>query len=74
MDRIRLLDLPAGGEPTGLTGTPVASGRIDLVWTAATENVGVAGYNVYRDGTRINWRTAAAGEATPWANVGVGVL
>ncbi|HEU4383541.1 MAG TPA: VCBS repeat-containing protein [Anaeromyxobacteraceae bacterium] len=25
--------------------------NIDLVWSASTDNVGVAGYNVYRDGT-----------------------
>jgi RHS repeat-associated protein len=32
----------------------VAAGRIDLSWTAATDNVAVAGYNVYRDAVKIN--------------------
>ncbi len=40
--------------PTDLTGTPVAAGRIDLSWTASTDNVGVAGYNVYRDAVKLN--------------------
>ncbi len=32
----------------------MAAGRIDLAWTASTDNIGVAGYNVYRDGVKIN--------------------
>src|SRR5664280_2348409 len=51
---LRPLDTAAPSTPTGLTGTPVAAGRIDLAWTAATDNVGVAGYNVYRDGAKVN--------------------
>ena len=47
-------DTTAPSTPAGLTGTPVAAGRIDLAWTAATDNVAVAGYNVYRDGAKVN--------------------
>lgn len=36
--------------PTGLTAS-VAGGVIDLSWTASTDNVGVVGYDVFRDGT-----------------------
>ncbi len=39
--------------PTDLTATPVSSTQIDLAWQAATDNVGVAGYNVYRDGAAV---------------------
>jgi len=39
-------DSTAPSTPTGLSGTPVAAGRIDLSWTASTDNVAVAGYNV----------------------------
>ncbi len=66
-------DTTAPSTPAGLSGTPVAAGRIDLAWTAATDNVGVAGYNVYRDGVKIN--TAPVGSIsysdtglTPGAN------
>ena len=39
--------------PTGLGATAVSSSEINLSWTASTDNVGVAGYNVYRGGTQI---------------------
>lgn len=40
--------------PTGLTATPADPVAIRLDWTAATDNVGVSGYDVYRDGVRID--------------------
>lgn len=39
--------------PTGLTATGVSQTEIDLTWTASTDNVGVTGYDVYRNGVRI---------------------
>lgn len=36
--------------PTNLAATPVGSGQIDLSWSAATDNVGVVGYDISRDG------------------------
>jgi alpha-tubulin suppressor-like RCC1 family protein/chitodextrinase len=39
--------------PTGLTATAVGTGRIDLAWTASTDNVGVQGYRIYRDGSYV---------------------
>jgi hypothetical protein len=36
--------------PTGLTATVFSQTRTDLSWTASTDNVGVAGYNIYRGG------------------------
>ncbi len=47
-------DTTAPSTPTGLSGTAVGAGRIDLAWTASTDDVAVAGYNVYRDGVKIN--------------------
>lgn len=38
--------------PTGLTATP-GSGQVALSWTANAQT-GIAGYNVYRDGTKAN--------------------
>jgi hypothetical protein len=34
--------------PTNLQATPVSSSQINLSWTASTDNVGVAGYKIYR--------------------------
>ncbi len=38
----------APSAPTGLTATAVSTTRIDLSWTASTDNVGVTGYRVER--------------------------
>ncbi len=35
--------------PAGVTATAASPTEIDLSWSAATDNVGVAGYDVYRD-------------------------
>jgi len=37
--------------PTGLTATAISSSQIDLSWNASTDNIGVVGYKVYRNGT-----------------------
>ncbi len=36
--------------PTGLTATTVSSSQIALAWNPSTDDVGVAGYRVYRNG------------------------
>ncbi len=37
--------------PSDLSTTNVSESSVELSWTASTDNVGVSGYNVYRDGT-----------------------
>ena len=39
--------------PTNFVATSVGYNQVDLSWTASTDNVGVAGYKVYRNGKRI---------------------
>jgi chitodextrinase len=39
--------------PTGLSATAVSSTQINLSWTASTDNVGVTGYDVFRNGTQV---------------------
>src|SRR5262245_7930316 len=39
--------------PTGLAATDVSSTQVSLAWTPSTDNVGVAGYQVYRGGVLI---------------------
>jgi len=46
-------DTTAPSTPTGLTASAVSSSQINLSWTAATDNVGVTGYNIHRGGTLI---------------------
>lgn len=43
-------DTTAPSVPTGLAATAVSSGQINLTWTASTDNVGVQGYRIYRNG------------------------
>jgi chitodextrinase len=44
--------------PTGLTGSALSSTRIDLSWTASTDNVAVEAYRITRNGVVISSGTA----------------
>jgi hypothetical protein len=46
-------DVTPPSTPTNLSASAVSSSQIDLSWTASTDNVGVAGYTVFRDGMEI---------------------
>jgi parallel beta-helix repeat protein len=39
--------------PTGLTATATGPRTVEVAWSASTDNVAVAGYTIYRDGTAI---------------------
>ena len=52
--------------PTGLTATALSSRQITLSWTASSDNIGVTGYRVYRNGTQIAITTG-----TTYTNVGL---
>ena len=43
--------------PTGVVGTAASSTQINLSWNASTDNVGVTGYNVFRNGTQVGTPT-----------------
>jgi chitodextrinase len=45
--------------PTNLAGTAVSSTQINITWTASADNVGVVGYDVYRNGNLIAKTTSA---------------
>jgi len=42
-------DTEAPSVPQNLSATAIWSDQIDLTWDASTDNVGVTGYNIYRD-------------------------
>ena len=46
-------DLTAPSVPTGLVASNVAATQLTLSWAASTDDRGVAGYDVFRDGTQI---------------------
>jgi PQQ-dependent dehydrogenase (s-GDH family) len=47
-------DTQAPTAPTGLASASLTQTSFTLSWTASTDNVGVTGYDVYRNGTKIN--------------------
>ncbi len=46
--------------PSLLKTTAITSTSISLAWTASTDNVGVTGYNVFRNGTQIGTSATAS--------------
>jgi chitodextrinase len=46
--------------PTGLTASAVSSSQINLSWAASSDNVGVSGYRVFRDGAQIATTSATS--------------
>ncbi|MFB6598214.1 glycoside hydrolase family 6 protein [Streptomyces diastaticus] len=53
-------DTTAPTAPTGLTVTAKSATSVSLSWTAATDDTGVTGYDVYRDGARVGSTTTTA--------------
>jgi hypothetical protein len=46
--------------PSGLTGTATGPSSVSLSWTASTDNIGVTGYNIFRNGTKIGTSTTTS--------------
>ena len=44
-------DTQAPTAPANLSATAVSSSRVDLSWSASSDNVGVTGYEIFRDGS-----------------------
>jgi len=51
-------------QPPGLRATGSAADRVDLSWSASTDNVGVTGYRVFRDGSRTPLATLTGTQTT----------
>ena len=52
--------------PTGLSATPTSHSQVDLSWGASSDNVGVSGYEVYRNGAEV-----ASVNATTYSDTGL---
>jgi len=59
-------DTTAPFVPSNLTAIAVSSSQINLSWNASTDNVGVAGYRIYRNGSQITTVTG-----TTYSNIGL---
>lgn len=60
-------DTTPPSSPTNLTATAVSSTQINLSWTASSDNIGVSGYSVYRNGTQVGGSTASSYQDTALA-------
>src|SRR5882762_728300 len=60
------LDTTAPSVPGGLAAVAASSSQIKLSWSASTDNVGVAGYKVFRNGVQI-----ATTSALTYTNTGL---
>lgn len=58
---------PVPTVPSGLGATAASSTQINLSWTASTDETGVTGYHVYRNGTQV----AALGNVTSFNDTGL---
>jgi hypothetical protein len=59
-------DAIAPSAPSALVATPVSASRIEVSWAASTDNIGVVGYIVRRDGVQI-----AATISTAYSDTGL---
>jgi len=59
-------DTVAPSVPGGITAVAASSSQINLSWSASTDNAGVAGYKVFRNGVQI-----ATTQATSYADAGL---
>jgi chitodextrinase len=57
-------DVTPPSAPTNLAATTASSAKIDLTWTASTDNVGVIGYDIQRDGILL----ASVGAVTSYSD------
>jgi len=57
-------DTQAPSAPTNLAATNVGSTTLTLGWTASTDNVGVTGYNIYKNGTLLTTVTTTTYNVT----------
>jgi len=60
-------DTTAPTTPTSLTANAVSASRINLSWSASTDNVAVTGYRIYRGGTLLS----TLGNVTTYQNTGL---
>lgn len=54
------IDTQAPTAPSNLMATTLSSSQIKLTWSSSTDNVGVTGYNIYRNGVKITTVTGTS--------------
>lgn len=62
------VDITAPSLPTNLHQDAALASHVDLSWSAATDNIGVTGYKIYRDGTFL---AAVTGDTLSYSDTSV---
>jgi Lamin Tail Domain/Fibronectin type III domain len=57
--------------PSGLSASVVSSSQVNLNWTASTDDVGVASYNVYRSTDSVSFSPVASVSGTSHSDTGL---
>jgi len=57
---IAIVDTQAPTAPSNLSSSNITTSSVSLNWTASTDNVGVTGYDVYRNGTLLTTTTSTS--------------
>ncbi|MBI3043900.1 MAG: hypothetical protein HYY78_13865 [Betaproteobacteria bacterium] len=65
---VTVLDTQAPSVPANLTATVISASQINLAWNASTDDVGVAAYQVYRDGV---FRATVTAPAVAFSDTGL---
>lgn len=57
VSKIRIPDFTTPSAPSGLTAAPTSPGQVNLSWRPSTDDFGVAGYQIYRNGRQVGTTT-----------------
>jgi hypothetical protein len=57
--------------PSELVATTMGSSRIDLTWTASTDEMGVAGYTIYRSTDGVGYSQVGTSATTSFSDIGL---
>lgn len=68
---ITLADTAAPSVPSGLKALVLSGNEIDLYWVPSSDNVGVAGYQVFRSTDNVNFTQIATTTTASFANTGL---
>lgn len=68
---ITTADTTAPTAPSGLSATAASASQVNLTWTASTDNVGVASYNVYRSTDNNTFPAVASVSGTSYSDTGL---
>jgi parallel beta-helix repeat protein len=63
-----VIDFAPPSIPTGVSATTLATRQVNVSWSASTDNVGVTGYTVYRNGL---WLTTVSASSLTYADTNI---